>query len=357
MGLRNALARAAVTRCHVFLVEAAGGTNARMAAEQDIALRGWVEALSPGDADILCVCGDIPAGEADAVERLWNQMPGPRSRTRVSRPEDVQALLDGCAGTLADVDYQQQTERARTTEQEQDDGGMDHGDMDDGGGMDHGGMDMPMPGGIPLAGEGKDRDGLDLDVLKVPLGPYLPLWPAGLVLQCELQGDVVFAATAAHAFDPSAVGIDAGPPGRERAVVIHRTDLAARLLTLAGAAGEAARIRAVRDAARAGAGMVECLRRLEAAASRLRRNWLLRRTLQGVGRIPRGTAGKSAGTDAWDRLLRMVDAAAGASPAGLDPSDTLPGLVRGQELSVVRLIVASLDLSPSSVPAMEGDMA
>ncbi|QDG63764.1 hypothetical protein [Pseudarthrobacter sp. NIBRBAC000502771] len=384
MGVRDALARAAVTRCHVFVVEAADGSSARMAVEEDITLRGWVEALSPGDADILCVCGDVPAGEAEAVERLWNQLPGPRSRTRVGRPEDVRALLDGCVGALTDVDHQGRTERDRTSEQGQDDGGMDshadvdeggmdsscgdvdHGDMDDGGmgheGMDHGdmdhsGMDMPMPGGIPLAGEGKDRDGLDLDVLKVPLGPYLPHWPAGLVLHCELQGDVVFAATAEYAFDPSAAGSDAGPAGRERAVVIHRTDLAARLLTLAGAAGDAAGIRAVRDAVRAGAGMEECLRRLDAVASRLRRNWLLRRTLQGVGRIPHGTAGDSAGTDAWDRLLRMVDAAAGASPAGLDPSDTLPGLVGGQELSVVRLIVASLDLSPTPVPAMEGDMA
>ncbi|MDQ0768005.1 hypothetical protein QF031_000754 [Pseudarthrobacter defluvii] len=51
----------------------------------------------------------------------------------------------------------------------------------------------------------------------------------------------------------------------------------------------------------------------------------------------------------------MVNARAGASPAGVDPEDTLPGLVRGQELSVVRLIVASLDLSPAPVPAMEGE--
>ena len=37
--------------------------------------------------------------------------------------------------------------------------------------MDHGGMSMPEPGGIPLAGGGPDRDGLEMDVLTVPLGP------------------------------------------------------------------------------------------------------------------------------------------------------------------------------------------
>lgn len=353
-----------------------------MAAEEDIARRGWVEALSPGDADILCVCGDVPNGGDDGLERLWNQMPGPRSRTRAGRPDDVHALLDHCAAELADEDHQRQAEQGRTSEHERNDGGTDshgdmdhegmesHEDMDDGdmdhdgmeshgdmdhGGMDHGGMDMPMPGGIPLAGEGKDRDGLDLDVLKLPLGPYLPLWPAGLVLRCELQGDVVFAAAVEYAFHPPAVGSDR-PHSRERAVVIRRMDLAARLMKLAGA-DQAARIRAVRDAARSGAGMEECLQRLDAEASRLRRNWLLRRTLHGVGRIPQGTAaGELAGTDAWERLLRMVDPAAAHSTTALDPQNTLPGLVRGQELFVARLIVASLDLQPASMPAMEGGM-
>lgn len=61
------------------------------------------------------------------------------------------------------------------------------------------------------------------------------------------------------------------------------------------------------------------------------------------------------GTDVWARLLGMTDAAAAGAPTAdhksLDVAGALPGLVRGQELSVVRLIVASLDLAPATAPA------
>ncbi|GAB2877798.1 hypothetical protein GCM10022245_11220 [Streptomyces mayteni] len=36
-----------------------------------------------------------------------------------------------------------------------------------------------MVAGIPLAERGDDRDGLRLDVLRLPLGPVLLDWPAG----------------------------------------------------------------------------------------------------------------------------------------------------------------------------------
>lgn len=386
MGLRNVLARAAVTRCHVFVVEAFAGGGSRMAVERFIADNGWVEALSPGDADILCICGEVPDDQADAMERLWDKLPGPRNRTVVTRPEHAGRALEGCGTDLLDVDGQIRLEAERdATEPEPDDGkddgdgnshtdmdheGMNHsgkedGDadtqmnMDHGGmnheGMDHGGMEMPMPGGIGLAGEGRDRDGLDLDALKVPLGPYLPFWPAGLVLHCELQGDVVFAADAEYAFGQPTGG-PRGPSGTERAALVRQSDLVSRLLHLAGAARQAARVRGVRDAALDGAALDECRRSLAAAGTRLRRDWLLRRTLQGVGRIPQG--GKPwelGGTDAWDRLLAMLDGtgAGTATPGGV-PLGVLPGLVRGLELSVVRLIVASLDLWPQPVTAAEG---
>ncbi|MEO5316803.1 hypothetical protein PV772_22245 [Pseudarthrobacter sp. CC12] len=388
MGLKNVLARAAVTRCHVFLVEAFAGARPRMAVERFIADKGWVEALSPGDADILCICGEVPDDQTDAVERLWDQLPGPRSRTVVTGPEDTRRALDGCVEELLDVDEQFRLEAERSaTEPEQDerqnegDGdshadmdqeGMDHGGKDDGDGdskmnmdhggmshegMDHGGMEMPMPDGIGLAGEGKDRDGLDLDVLKVPLGPYLPFWPAGLVLHCELQGDIVFAARAEYAFGWAEEFPVGGPLGTERAVLVRQSDLASRLLALAGAAREAAKVRGVRDAALDGAALDECRRSLAGSGTRLRRDWLLRRTLRGVGRIPQGgEPGELGGTDAWDRLLAMLDgtAAAGTATAGGVPLGVLPDLVRGLELSVVRLIVASLDFSAQPAPAVEG---
>ncbi len=389
MGLKKMLARAAVARCHVFLVEGYAGSLSRMAVERDIAGKGWVEALSPGDADILCICGDVPDDQTDAVERLWDQLPGPRSRTLVTGPEHPGRALDGCVSELLDVGEQFRLEAERTAPElkQDDDGGMNdgggdsqmnmdhegmnHGGKDDGGGdsqmnmdhggmshggMDHGGMDMPMPGGIGLAGEGKDRDGLDLDVLKVPLGPFLPFWPAGLVLHCELQGDIVFAARAEYAFDPSTETHVGGPLGTERGALVRQSDLASRLLQLAGAAREAAKVRGVRDAALDGGALDECRRSLAAIGAQLRRDWLLRRTLQGVGRIPQGReSGELGGTDAWDRLLAMLDTrVAGTASAGAHPVGVLSDLVRGLELSVVRLVVASLDLSPLPVPAVEG---
>ncbi|MEO5779904.1 MAG: hypothetical protein ABIQ22_09065, partial [Arthrobacter oryzae] len=185
MGLSDVLARAAVTRCHVFLAEALDGEGPRMAVERELARRGWVEALSPVDADIFCVCGDVPDGQAEALDRLWDQLPGPRARVNVERPDDAGPRLDGCVAELLDTAAQRRHETDRMVQPDDagmdhgDGGDMDHGQMDHGGmdhggmdhsGMDHGGMDMPMPGGIPLAGEGTDRDGLNLDVLKVPLG-------------------------------------------------------------------------------------------------------------------------------------------------------------------------------------------
>jgi hypothetical protein len=63
--------------------------------------------------------------------------------------------------------------------------GMDHGSGHEG--MDHGGE----VAGLPMAMTEPDRDGLQLDVLKISLGPVLAGWPTGLVLRAELQGDIL----------------------------------------------------------------------------------------------------------------------------------------------------------------------
>ncbi|QYF91043.1 hypothetical protein [Arthrobacter sp. PAMC25284] len=418
MGLSDVLARAAVTRCHVFLAEVRDGAGPRMAVERQMARRGWVEALSPADADILCVCGEVPDGQAEALDRLWDQLPGPRARVNVELPDDVDRL-DDCAAELLDTAAQRRREAGRAVDPD-DDGGseeggggmdhsgmdhsqmnhgdddrgggmdhsqMNHGDDDRGGGMDHSGMDhsgmdhsqmnhggmdhggmaMPMPGGIPLAGEGADRDGLNLDVLKVPLGPYLPLWPAGLVLNCELQGDVVFNSTVDFPFGPPRSGSGQPAVDDERSSLIHHLDLAERLLRLAGAAALATRTRRIRDtaldsAATDRASVDQCRAASRAVLARVRKDWLLRRTLRGLGRLP-SDAGlpASEGADAWARLLGMFPAAAATTapeagpaaataelPPNRDVVAILPDLIRGQELSVARLIIASFDLAPTA---------
>ena len=325
MGLSDVLARAAMTRCHVFLAEVLDGAAPRMAVERELVSRGWVEALSPADADILCVCGNVPDGQTEAIDRIWDQLPGPRARVNVEQPDDAGARFDGCVAELLDTAAQRRREADRKVQPDDDgddgDGDMDHSDMDHGdsggmdhsqmdhSGMDHGGMDMPMPGGIPLAGEGTDRDGLNLDVLKVPLGPYLPLWPAGMVLHCELQGDVVFGSTIDFPFGTPEPGPVSDPD--ERASLVHQLDLAERLLRLAGAAASGTRTRRIRDAALDGAALDQCRSRVQAELVKVRKNWLLQRTLRGLGHIPSGSGIPALeGTDVWARLLGMFEAAA-----------------------------------------------
>ena len=53
------------------------------------------------------------------------------------------------------------------------------------------GMTGGAPYGRPLAGTAADRDGLQLDQLRLPLGPFFSPFPPGLVLELKIQGDVV----------------------------------------------------------------------------------------------------------------------------------------------------------------------
>ena len=53
------------------------------------------------------------------------------------------------------------------------------------------GMTGGVPYGRPLAARADDRDGLKLDQILVRVGPYLPPFPSGLVLDVKIQGDVI----------------------------------------------------------------------------------------------------------------------------------------------------------------------
>jgi hypothetical protein len=377
--LRDLLARAAASRCHVFLAEMPGAALARMQAERELVRRGWVQALSPAAADILCVCGDAPEALREPLERLWEQLPGPRARVVTADGGGVPRAFDAAQRELLDADLQEEDARHRPTEPAPagGDGGMggsmdidhedshqdmDHGGMDmDGGmdhsGMDHGEMDMPMPGGIPLAGGGPDRDGLDLDVLTLRLGPILAFWPPGLTMTCRLQGDLVVEASVGPVPGQPVPG-EGVPPKEARAVVLHEVDRALAVLRLAAAADSVARVRRVRDAALGGAPLEECRGALEAELGRMGRAVLLRRSLRGLGVVPADSLHEGAGTDAWDRLLGMLragaDAASGSVPPVMPPGALAPRtslleeLAVGQDLAAVRLIAASLDLVPAT---------
>ena len=237
--------------------------------------------------------------------------------------------------------------------------GMDHGShegMDHGGhaGMDHGGMEM-SPGGIPLAEGGEDRDGLEMDVLQVRLGPVLPHWPAGLVLRCSLQGDVIVEAQAELVDGPARHEGDVSGPARG-------IDNIASLLALAGWDDAAADARRIRDTAlESGEGAAGS--ELERLRRRVRRSWTLRWSLRGVRRLSDKEAHArrlpaDAVGDTYDRLMGMLDrtvagvAATAAGDTGTRTNDAgrtlstdhLAHLVMGLDLATARLVLASLDI-------------
>ncbi|WP_231738366.1 hypothetical protein [Kocuria rosea] len=391
MGLNELLARFAVRAAQVLVVEVPGHWDARMELEQQMLRRGWRLAWAPADADVLAVCGTPGPELSELADRLWEQMPGPRVRADITSPGGVGPALDDAAALLLDTPHHRADARERPQEPEipddvdhgghggmdhgemdhgeMDHGEMDHGEMDHGGhdGMDHGEMDM-APGGIPLAEGGEDRDGLEMDVLRLPLGPVLPFWPAGLVLRCTLQGDVVVEAEASvvdgrnNTQDDGAAA--AGPhPGPAPAAVVG-CDQVMALLALAGAEDAAACARRTRDALLHGdrGAARDAVERLHRTVRRSRLlHWSLRSVLPlGPPALERHELPRHCLGDAHDRLLSRVERiraeAGGAEPAavaqpareddGAVPWAVLPDLVTGLELASVRLAVASLDLEP-----------
>ncbi|GAB2502803.1 hypothetical protein [Nocardiopsis aegyptia] len=366
-----------------FVVTAVGGTGARLAVERELRERGWRRAAAPGAADLLVVCGPEDPDLADAVDRVWKQMPGPRARVRVPGADGAARLLDATRGRLLDVDRQRREAAERDAaareraQQGGDEGHGDDGEHDQGNGGDHddghsghaggeghgdghghGHGGMSMPGGIPMADRGPDRDGLTLDRLHVNLGPALTDWPAGLRLRLTLQGDVVQEAEAEIVGGAAVTSAFWDVPGPAAAL-----DSAQRLLTAAGWPDAAESARRWRDAllaepepdAATRRGVLRWLRRV-------RRSRVLRWSTAGLGPIDGPVPEPLLGdvTDRWSRRLDVVEAALGAggrpgrdAPADRSRTeaaeaakaalDLLPSLVTGQELAAVRLVVASLD--------------
>lgn len=347
MGLKHLLATLAVDATHVLIVEAPGGWRTRVAIEHEVARRGWRLAIVAADADALIVAGTAGAQLSQQIESVWDQMPGPRSRITVSDDADPAAVrrnLEAVKAHLLDTDRQVRDAHERR--------GFDPDDMGDSGDMDM------SPSGIPLAeGEG-DRDGLEMDVLHVSLGPVLPFWPAGLVLHATLQGDVVVAAEAGVLDDNDRLPGRPGP--MERAAL--RCDQVAGVLALAGwADGYAAAVR-VRDALIVGSGATSATDLLDGLEHKIRGRWLLRWSLHGIGDLHRAEELEHAlwthSGDVYDRLLDLIDRArtdlAGTEREVLPLLELLhvaERLVVGLDLATARLVVASLGIDTASMSA------
>jgi hypothetical protein len=282
-------------------------------------------------------------------------------RAEVRDPGDAHAALADAERRLADEAAQRADARAR-------------GAPDRPGGMED------MPAGLPMAEAAEDRDELMLDQLSLPLGPVLPHWPGGLVVDVALQGDVVQAASCAVEGGPTGHG----PPfwdrpwlgveraGRPRTLAAAHLDSAGRLLALAGCPDAAMRAARLRDASLAGDDVAAAAGRLARRAGRSR---LLAAMLGDVGRIDRATADRlglrgpaAAGGDVRDRLLAWLDGAAealsGPGTAAVDPPrgrlddgpppsrallEAIEDLMPGTELAAARLLVASLDPDPDEL--------
>ncbi len=356
MGLSEALARAATRRVHVLVAEVPGAFTTRVALEREVTARGWVLAASPAEADVLAVCGPSVGSLAEQLAEVFDQLPGPRARVDVGEPEQVSPSLDAArdrlrdgAAQVDDARHRVPADRPPADDDDADDADddMDHGDMG------HGDMEM-APAGIPLAEGADDRDGLEMDVLHLPLGPVLPHWPAGLVVRTVLHGDVVADVEVDQAGGaPTPVPTD---PAHEAA---RRVDAGVSVLALAGWERGAAAARHARDLCLAGdpaAGAT--LARLRGRLARAR---LLRWMLRGLGTIDAGAVPAelrdSLAGDVHDRLLRLVDDAVRAyagttsAAAPYDARHLLPDLLAGLELASVRLVVAGL--APYLLPVQE----
>lgn len=336
MGLSAALSRLAVRQPHVLPVQVPGAWEVRAALENGLSQRGWRVAAAAADADVLAVCGDPGPELLEVINLVWNQIPGPRVRVDITDTEDVDAVLTRAVALLLDDGHQREDARSRPREPERPADGDEE----------------MAPAGIPLAEGTDDRDGLEMDQLHASLGPVLPYWPAGLVLRCSLNGDVI---TDGHA---SITDAGARPP---RAAGSHtaarQCDHTMNLLALSGWPATASVARRCRDALLNddGAGMAQ----VENLERRVRRSVLLRWSLRDLcplsaaelraRKLPAWWAG-----DTYDRLLYGVrlarmqasegDGDNACAPATPELLDQLPAVVTGLDLGAARLVIAGLNI-------------
>ncbi|MBV7695721.1 hypothetical protein [Streptomyces sp. TRM70350] len=449
--------RATAARPRVLLAAVPGGAAVRLAAERLLRLRDWPQVPTPAEADLLLVAGPDCPGLQGALERLWQDLPAPRARVHARGADQVEAALDtgrallgapavqhGVAAPPAEAGGRQEGEHGPQERHEGDgkapgpargnhpggggaggghgedgpaddahggpdgehaqhEGGQDMADHGDGG---HGGGQMEMPGGLPMAEQGADRDGLALDQLHVPLGPFLADWPTGLTIRLVLQGDVIQQADLDEPATPVGIGavepfwvqpwlraaagepVPVGEAVRRRAAA--RLDSLGRLLAVAGWPAEAVAARRLRDDLLSGAPGAAVTPRLERLARRVGRSWTLAWLTRGLGVVTvqkareagvSGPAARAGGdvtaryrqwlTDIRHDLLRLedsapLDAAVEESPRGhwsaeRPPSAALiallPGLLEGAELAAARLIVAGLDPDPDELAVRAGKVA
>lgn len=358
MDLIAAVRGFAVGRPHVLVVPAVEATGVRLAVEAELGRRGWPAARNPADADLVVVAGCPGPRLTEVIDSVWTQVPQPRARVVL---EAAGEASDGLDSAFAALRGQLQIERPGGGAGHDSHGGAARqrgagvrdragADQRGGGHESHHGhhAGMEMPGGKPMAELEADRDGLSLDRLRVPLGPVLPDWPAGLVVRLTLQGDVAQEAEV-EVLDP-VEGASSFWAGRDRAAA-RELDALGRMLAVAGWDDAATRVRRLRDDSIAGAPPHTVAGRAGPLLRRIGRSRTLRWLVRGVS---------SGAGDVAERLrlrLAAVDAALCGEDAHLPPVDVerLPSLLVGVEFAAVRLIVAAIDPDTDVGAARRGE--
>ncbi|PRY20155.1 hypothetical protein [Pseudosporangium ferrugineum] len=366
MVLTQLLGRWAARRPHVLAVAAPGATAVRLAVEVEMARIGAVAATAPSDADVLLAVGSPGDELRDAIDLVWSQLPGPRVRADIDDPAEAGAVLRQVVRQLSDPQRAAEPDRRDEWAERAPD---THGE------------DMQMPGGLMMADRGPDRDALALDVLTVPLGPVLPDWPSGLVMDLQVQGDVVQQARSRilSAATPPRPFWDAAGPGASRRHAAAHLDSLQRLLAVAGWPGMAWRVRRLRDSTLTDTPGPVLRGHLAAIGRRLNRSPTLRWATDGLGVLtaetadrlqvsgPAARAALEGGdvTARWRRWLTETDALLAGEPAGPGPRGrSVPGrpasagllaaadeLAIGLDLAAARLVMASLDPDPDQLAA------
>lgn len=285
-------------------VFAAIGPGWQAGVEQLLARTGLRRALTPRDAGILLVAGDMPGNTVEALNRVHDQLPRPRATLRWTLSHETMDAITARIGAswrdLGAIDEQDILPDQPPNKWK---GVGPHGQ----GGK---GMMGGTPYGRPMVMTGEDiRDGLQLDRYTARIGPFAPMLPPGLVLEVTLQGDVIVAATVQH--QPFAQPVDVDAPEL----------CAARMLTLLGL-DEPAR-RAVRGRRPGGF-------------------WVR-------GAVPRGLGMIEGSGDARDRLAAFLR---GDSPvvAAFDLPRLLPGLEWSEAMLVLASVPPSAVLRAASLP-------
>ncbi len=189
MAMRRLLALARRAPTPVFIVTGVGGF-------EDAAELRWNERIhacdTPRRASVLVVAGQIRPEDRQAVARVHDQMPHPRTtvwhqpqvRPAGEEPNQLHSLVsDAYGAVLADPS----TSKPDVLPDQPPAPWRGRGDHGQGGE----GMMGGVPYGRPMAMTADDRDGLALDALRFTVGPFAPMLPSGLVLAVSVQGDVI----------------------------------------------------------------------------------------------------------------------------------------------------------------------